>query len=173
MIRPPRRTPPTPRNPRGRRLRQPAPDDAYLQALANRATFAPWEKHKADPRRFGLPLYTGSRDEETTYCDADAGFEPNDIVRVPIWLHTGILAGLVGKNDLNGDPTLLWALSEDGWIFEGRITLPGNAIYHGYPVLPNEAIAISVLDRYSLWGQQRNDEHAQAISNHCRRRYIR
>jgi hypothetical protein len=163
----------SPRSPRGRRLRVPAPDILYLQALAARATFSAYEKHKAQPRRFGLPPYTGARDEETTYCDADAGFAPGDAVRIPRWLSSGILAGLVGKNDSLGDPSLVWVLSEDGWIFEGRITMPGRAQYHGYPVLPNEAIAIEVLERYSSWGRRTNDPQTRAIAESCRSRYIR
>jgi hypothetical protein len=35
------------------------------------------------------------------------------------------------------------------WIYEARITNPGSALYHGYPVLPNEAIARRVLVHYA------------------------
>ena len=158
------------RDPKGRRLRRALPARTALQGLAERARFQPWEKHKLHPRRFGLPLYNGI-DEDRTFCDGDADFEPRDYQRIPNWLRQGILAGLISENDINGDPQLIWAITEAGWIFEGRITIPGQAVYHGYPVLPNEAIAADVLSRCErTLLQGRHQDMAQALAA-CRRRY--
>jgi hypothetical protein len=131
-----------------RRLRDPVPPKAWLDTLAGRATFQGYSKHKLDPRAFGLVPFTGSR-EDATYCDGHAQFTPRDVARVPSLLERGISAGLVGHNDdANGDPTILWTVDDNGWIYETRITIPGQAVYHGYPVLGTEAIARLVLARY-------------------------
>ena len=138
------------RSPKGRRLRLPVPCTRYLEALSVRATFEGSPKHKLSPRAFGMEPNTGAEDD-STYCDADAGFQVADIALVPAWLRDGISAGLIGANDIAGDPSVLWVVSQSGWIFEGRITHPGRAIYHGYAVLPNETIAIAVLERFGAW----------------------
>ncbi len=130
-----------------RRLRDPHPEHGWLQELADRASYDPHPKHKMRPLAFGLRPLTGPR-TDATYCDAHADFEPSDILRVPGLLQRGILAGLVGANDLNGEPTLVWTVDDTGWIYEGRITITGRAVYHGYPVLPDEAIARAVIGRY-------------------------
>lgn len=76
--------------------------------------------------------------------------------RIPDLLRRGILAGLVGQNDIQGDPALIWTVDDTGWIFEGRLTIPGRALYHGYPVLPNEAIARKVIARHTDWAYGKN-----------------
>ena len=117
-----------------RRLRMPLPPDDWLLAPADRATFEGYSKHKLHPQAFGLPPFTGHR-EDATYCDGHAHFAPADMQRLPALLRRGIIAGLVGHNDAQGDPTLIWMVYDNGWIYEGRLTIPGRVLYHGYPVL--------------------------------------
>jgi hypothetical protein len=134
-----------------RRLRTPVPSNAWLLDLANRASFEGYSKHKLHPRAFHLEPFTGQR-EDATYCDGHAQFTPADMARVPALLRRGILSGLVGENDDNrGDPTLLWSIDDNGWIYEARLTIPGRALYHGYPVLRSEAIARAIIARYIHW----------------------
>jgi hypothetical protein len=130
-----------------RRLRDPIPPRDWLTSLADRASFQGSSKHKLDPRAFGLEPFTGSR-EDATYCDGHALFSPRDLDRIPSLLQRGILSGLIGHNCVQGDPTILWTVDDNGWIYEARITIPGQAVYHGYPVLGTEAIARLVLARY-------------------------
>jgi hypothetical protein len=130
-----------------RRVCEPVPTDAWLPALANRATFEGYSKHKLRPRAFGLEPFTGER-EDATYCDGHAQFAPADMARAPNLLRRGILAGLVGHNLAQGDPTLVWSIDDNGWIYEARVTIPSRAVYHGYPVLQSEAIARPVIARY-------------------------
>ncbi len=48
----------------------------------------------------------------------------------------------------DGDaPSLLWTIDESGWIFELRITGSDQALYHGYPLLPEDAFARHILVR--------------------------
>jgi hypothetical protein len=137
-----------------RRLREPLPADAWLLSLADRAVFEGYAKHKLRPRAFGLEPFTGQR-EDATYCDGHAGFTRADMPRAPILLRRGILSGLVGDNDSQGDPTLIWTVDDNGWIYEGRVTIPGRAVYHAYPVLRSEAVARAVIARYIQYAYDR------------------
>lgn len=131
-----------------RRLSKFPPSLAERQDLAARSSFDPYEKHKKDPRAYGLPLYKGDH-EDPSYCDEHAGFMPADMDRALPLLKRGIEAGLFGDTLKKDDPGLLWTVDDNGWIYEARITNPGHALYHAYPVLPNETIARKVLIRYA------------------------
>ncbi len=92
--------------------------------------------------------------------------------RAPMLLMRGINAGLFGKKRKKGDPGLLWSVDDNGWIYEAQITNPGYAVYHAYPVLPNEAIARKVLVRYTDFVNQQNDPQLTASLTAARRRYL-
>lgn len=152
-----------------RRLVEPAPDQTYREALAGRAEYGASPKHKHGPYKFGLSPYTGAK-EDSTFCDAHADFRPTDMDRIPGLLLRGISAGLIGKGDAKGDPPLLWTVDDNGWIYEARITNPGQALYHAYPVLLNEAIARKVIERYSLWVAECAPYLVDSLGS-CRGRY--
>jgi hypothetical protein len=147
-----------------RQLRDPAPDAMQRTALAARAHYEGWGKHKLNPRAFNLEPVPSAADD--TFCDGHAGFSPADIARAPVLLNRGILAGLIGHIDKQGDPTVLWTVDDNGWIYEGRITVPTQALYHAYPLLPNDAFAKKVIERYSLWINQQDapELHATLVN---------
>jgi hypothetical protein len=136
-------------------LREPMPGAEYLASLAGRARFEGSAKHKRAPLAFGLE--PAPSDADDTYCDGHAGFSPADVCRAPMLIRRGILAGLIGENDKQGDPTLIWTVDDNGWIYEGRITIPTQAIYHAYPLLPVDAFAKKVIARYTQWVYDQND----------------
>ena len=140
--------------------------------MAARAVCQAYAKHKRHPTAYGLKPYEGE-DEDPSYCDEHADFRPADMSRVPALLRRGIDAGLFGKTrkPQNGDPGLLWSVDDNGWIYEAQITNPGYAIYHPYPVLPNEAIAAKVLLRYTDFVTQQNNPALTASLEAARRRY--
>lgn len=100
------------------------------------------------------------------------GFGPTDMVRAPMLLQRGIDAGLFGKKNKKGDPGLLWSVDDNGWIYEAQITNPGHAVYHAYPVLPNEAIARKVLLRYTDYVILQNNPLLNASLFLARGRYL-
>jgi hypothetical protein len=108
---------------------------------------------------------------DATFCDLDARFTRGDMARVPELLTRGIFAGLVGDNLNLGDPTLLWTVDDNGWIFECRLTIPGRALYHGYPVLNSEAIARDVMARYTEWVTDRSPVLGSSVLR-LRERYL-
>lgn len=148
------------------------PDPRDLERLAGRLRFEGSSKHKWQPRAFGMEPYSGSRRPNDTFCDAHAGFKPSDVEHVVAWLQRGVRAGLLGISDDNhGNPTPIWAVSDAGWIFEARITLPGKAVYHGYPVLQNDPTALSVLARFSGWVRANDPDNLQNCVEALQGRY--
>lgn len=134
------------RNNANRRLIATLPTTASRLGLSERVTYGAYAKHKFNPTAYRLSPYTG-QDEERTYCDAHAKFGKENLTRIPSLLVRGVMLGL-WSDQKNGDaPSLLWTLDESGWIFELRITNPGQAQYHGYPVLTGDAFARHVLVR--------------------------
>jgi hypothetical protein len=153
-----------------RRLREQTPTAVELRELEARASFGGYSKHKLNPQAFGLEAFSGQR-EDATYCDGHASFSPEDMRRVPDLLKRGITAGLIGQNSSQGDPTLLWTVDDNGWIYEARLTIPGQALYHGYPVLPNEAIARHVIVRYTDWIYDCGHLELHSSLQHLQERY--
>ncbi len=153
-----------------RRLLEPPPSAHARVLLAAKAGFGPYSKHKRHPHLYDLKRYEGE-DEDPTYCDEHAGFGPSDIPRALPLLKRGIAAGLFGKGTKKGDPSLLWTVDDNGWIYEAQITNPGYGLYHAYPVLPNEAIAGKVLMRYADYVTQQNDPVLNLSLVAARKRY--
>ena len=81
------------------------------------------------------------------------------MARVPALVERGIIAGLIGDNDKQGDPTIIWTVDDDGWIYEGRITTPTQAVYHGYPLLPSDAFSKKVIARYTEYVYTPENKH--------------
>jgi hypothetical protein len=133
-----------------RRLRSNLPNLQARQDLAERVSYGCYSKHKFHPRVFGLEPFAGTA-EDRTYCDAHAGFQPADMPRIDRLLRRGIMAGLWSENNSQGDPSILWTVDDNGWIYEIRITIPGRANYHAYPLLPNDAFSRKILSHFIIW----------------------
>jgi hypothetical protein len=129
------------------------------QMLAGRVRYGGYSKHKLNPHLWGLTAYGGNAPDRT-FCE-DAGFHLPDQSRIPALLKRGIDAGLFGDLVSRGDPTMLWTIDDNGWIYELRLTTPSQALYHGYPVRPSNAFSLKVISRFEEWlnklpHQQRN-----------------
>lgn len=134
------------RNNAKRKLIPVLPSREAREELSAQATYGPYSKHKFNPTAYGLKPYAGS-DVERTYCDAHSDFGKGDFIRIPILLRRGVMLGLWSDQNSEDVPDLLWTIDDRGWIFELRITNAGQAQYHGYPVLPEDAFARHVLVR--------------------------
>lgn len=152
-----------------RRL-HPDPRAGALESLIERAVYNGTSKHKENPLRFDLPVYTGRRGDETL-CDRDAGFAPDDRKTIPALLIRGIRAGLIGHIERQGIPTILWSVSDQGWIFEARISNVGLADYHGYPVRPSESITEQIYCRFRDWARTQGTPEDQKAAANCRALY--
>jgi len=127
------------------------------EEFAAKARYGIFSKHKFHPTAYRLKPYAGP-DEERTYCDAHAHFLPEDFPRVDRLLRRGIMAGLWGDHPADGDPRMLWTIDDNGWIYELRITNAGLSDYHGYPVLPSDAFAKKVIERFTSWASTAGEE---------------
>lgn len=125
------------------------PSIAERAQLSGRVTYGGYAKHKRDPYAWGLEPFRG-RAPDRTFCE-DTGFGLADQGRIAQLLQRGIDAGLFGDLVRQGDPTMLWTLDNDGWIYELRQTIPGRALYHGYPLLPTNALGRKVIARFESW----------------------
>ena len=81
-------------------------------------------------------------------------------------IRRGLRAGLIGHGN-----RIIWAVADDGWIFEGRLTNVATNEFHGYPVRPSEAIAELVYKRFSSWAITRGTSQDQLAAKACRDRY--
>ncbi len=145
---------------------------AERKALGRRVRYEGYAKHKWEPRRFGLePIPEPS--EDRTFCDAHAKFRPTDMRRVVALLRRGVQASLVSDKDRQGDPAMIWTIADDGWIFEARLTLAGQALYHAYPLLPGDAFAHKVIEAFAdyVYAGAGSAHHA-ALAN-AQERYAR
>lgn len=139
-----------------RQLRTPPLDDAALAALMARASYEAYAKHKRNPRAFGLNPIPGIS-IDPTYCDEHAGFTPEDVSRISALLSRGILTGLTSEPGGSGVPRLLWTVDDNGWVYEARLTNEGQALYHGYPLLPGDPVANKVISRFRDWAYDRDE----------------
>lgn len=146
------------------------PPRELIAELLKKATYRGSSKHKANPRRFGLPHY-GKPRGDATLCDEHANFGPQQMKALPELLFRGISAGLLGELMTENIPTVLWTVGDDGWIFEMRITNSGRAEYHGYPVRPTEAIAEMIYKRFAEWAYHDGAQDDRLASQNCKALY--
>ena len=95
------------------------------------------------------------------------GFQPGDMAIIRGLVIRGLSAGLIGSRVEDGVPSILWTVSDQGWIFEARITNIGRAEYHGYPVRPSEAIADLVYARFSTWARLHGGDSDRQAAVNC------
>jgi hypothetical protein len=120
------------------------PEPALIAQLLSTVTYKGSSKHKSNPHLFDLPPHAGARGDETL-CDAHAGLAPEQMAAIPGMIQRGLRAGLVGPGGL------IWAVADNGWIFEGHCTNRQQAEYHGYPVRASEPIGESIDRRFADW----------------------
>lgn len=142
----------------------PAPDPAFIAALLKSVKYRGSSKHKLEPRLFGLEPFRGKRGD-ATLCDKHANFQPEDLGSVDAMIQRGLRAGLVGRN------AMIWAIADNGWIYEARLTNVDQTEYHGYPVRDSEPIAEAVYRRFASWVQDSGDQVARLAAENCKSRY--
>jgi hypothetical protein len=115
-------------------------------------------KHKKNPVIFGLEPFRGDRGD-ATLCDEHASFQPANMAAIPAMIDRGLRAGLIGTN--------IWAVADDGWIFQGSVTNADQGEYHGYPVRPTEAIAEPVYRRFKAWADAEGNAADKQAAENC------
>jgi hypothetical protein len=108
---------------------QPA-DKAYGTALAAKLRYTGSPAHKRNPGDFNLSPPSAPR-QNATLCD-DAGIFKR--VEAKNLLKAGAKKGLVDARSEGDYPLLIWAVREDGVVFEAELENSGRGEYHGYPM---------------------------------------
>jgi hypothetical protein len=125
------------------------PAESERRRLSAAVRYGGYGKHKRNASVWGVASYHGDADD-ATYCE-DAGLIPSDLARATRVIGRGIAAGLFGDRLDNGNPTILWTIDDNGWIYELRLTNRVQALYHGYPVRFRDAMARLVIARFDEW----------------------
>ncbi|MCE2423661.1 MAG: hypothetical protein J4F45_00915 [Pseudomonadales bacterium] len=142
----------------------PDPAEDLIERLLDTVWYEGSSKHKRHPHLFGLEPFNGDRDD-ATLCD-ETDFQPAQVPEIPAPIQRGIRAGLIGHT-----ARILWTVADDGWIFEARETNRETAQFHGYPLLPEEAIARLVFDRFAGWADDQGTPADRSAGAACRLRY--
>jgi hypothetical protein len=130
-------------NPKRRILLDPQPND--LARWAKRARYVGNPDHKRNPGDFGLEPPSSPRLGKTL-CDAAAVFTRKDAQSL---LRQGIEKGLVSEQLRNGWPQNIWSVESNGTPLEAMLDNQTEGTYHGYPMLSDDPLAETVLER---WG---------------------
>ena len=140
------------------------PEHDQVAALLGSVVYRGSSKHKLNPHLYGLEPFRGQRGD-ATLCDKHANFQPEDMGSIDGMINRGLRAGLIGRNGL------IWAVADNGWIYEAQLTNVVQAEYHGYPVRDSEAIAEPVYRRFEAWAHADGDQRARLAAEFCRSRY--
>ena len=171
VIVPLKRPPTTARKARRLMSDERLPPEGSLAQLAKRAKYCGSAKHKEHPHLFGLGSSGSASAGDATLCDRDSGFRPEDRNYVGSWMSRGIKAGLVSEFWEEGAPKMIWALSDDGWIYEARITNQAVPEYHGWPLLAGDPFVALVYDRFRRWVDRHPKSRNESALKRCGLRY--
>jgi hypothetical protein len=105
-----------------------------LRALAKRLTYGGSSYHKLRPNNYGLSPPFSPRPHKSP-CDDLRAVPKAEAVRL---FREGVRRGMVSALVAGGVPKYVWAVAEDGLVFEAK-TDPPNTVYHGYRLLEDDA----------------------------------
>lgn len=117
-------------------------DHLFGAQLANRVRYTGNPAHKRDPGDFNLSPPAAPR-LNATLCDDARIFTRAEALEL---LRAGALRGLVDSRVSDQFPVLIWAVRNDGVVFEAQLE---NAIlgeYHGYPMPLADPLRAEILN---------------------------
>lgn len=98
--------------------------------LAKQVKYGGNPEHKKYPNDYGLVPPTDPRPGKTL-CDAGGSF-PKAVAEKLI--QSGLERGLVSEQQRGGWPQNIWAVADDGEMFEAQLENQVSGTYHGYPM---------------------------------------
>jgi len=110
------------------------------RGLAQRAVYKGNPVHKRRPEDYGLSPPAEPRPGKTL-CDADGEFPKAKAERL---LREGLAKGVFSCQRRDGWPQNVWAVGEDGEVFEAQLENRGQGHYHGYPMPPDDEFRSTV-----------------------------
>ena len=135
-----------------KRMLAKAPPLDKLERLVRKVRYCGNPEHKRNPGDFGLtPPACAKRFK--ALCD-DAGVFSKKIANR--LLCEGVKRGLVSKQERNGFPKNIWAVTEDGMPLEAQLENEQAGTYHGYPMDARDRL---ILDLRVRWDEGRAHEN--------------
>lgn len=114
-----------------------------MAELAKHVKYTGNPQHKRDPGDFRLTPPAAPR-QNATLCD-DAGISRKREARK--LLRAGVKAGLISERMEQGYPAQIWAVRNDGVVFEAQLENAGMGEYHGYPMPSGDPFKAVILAR--------------------------
>lgn len=115
--------------------------------LAKSAKYGGNPEHKRSPGDYGLTPPTSPRPGKTL-CDAVRQVLKDEATEL---LKSGFRKGMISVQRAGAWPQNVWALSENGEVYEAQLENSNQGIYHGYPMPINDDFRIIVIRE---WGQR-------------------
>lgn len=123
-----------------------------LERLAQMVCYRGNPEHKRNPGDFGLtPPACAKRSK--MLCDDAGVFSRETANRL---LREGVKRGLVSKQERNGFPQNIWAVTEDKVPLEAQLENEQTGAYHGYPMDAKDRLFPDVCVRWNEGGAHEN-----------------
>lgn len=106
------------------------PEAAELAVLARKVRYTGNPEHKRNPGDFGLTPPSAPRADKTL-CDMAGIRSRADALAI---LRRGVLEGLISDQKRGAFPQNIWAVDDDGTMFEAQLDNQEAGTYHGYPI---------------------------------------
>lgn len=103
---------------------------AARQELARTARYCGSPYHKSRPADYGMEELPKPRPDKTR-CDEERDFLQAEAIRL---LTDGFKKGLVSRRTEGNWPQYVWAVDDEGVVYEARLTNREQGEYHGYPM---------------------------------------
>ncbi len=103
-------------------------------------------EHKLNPGDFGLtPPACGRLDK--SLCDLVKIFTHKEALKL---LRKGFSKGMVDTREHRGWPRHIWVVMDDNTVLEAKPSMPGEGIYHGYPLPKDDPLVDEVLAKWKI-----------------------
>ena len=121
-------------------------DERDRQQMSEQCSYGGNPQHKTDPRDYQLDPPVNPRPGKTL-CD---GLTPIARVDATRLLRQGFVKGMVSEQLVqNRWPQNVWAIAEDGEVYEAQLENPLQGVYHGYPMPENDPLKKTVIEEWS------------------------
>jgi hypothetical protein len=122
-----------------------ADDESRRAELSELVSYTGNPAHKRNPGDFALHPPAAPR-QGATLCDDAKVFGRADAEAL---LRMGAQMGLVDGRPTDRFPLLIWAVRQDGVVFEAKLENPEKGEYHGYPMPTSDPFREKVLEEVS------------------------
>lgn len=105
-----------------------------LNRMENTAIYRPSPYHKSS----GEPGTDAAPRPDKTICDGPAAGGSRDAI---LLLRAGFRRGMVSRQTRRGWPRHVWAVGDDGVVYEAQLSNEEIGEYHGYPMKKGDSFA--------------------------------